>query len=75
MALEKHFSTAEFIAEHKLDVNVQDPAATKLIAKKLKDAGYKRKKMRRHGTTEWLWSKGHDERLDELKEKLSKISL
>ncbi len=62
----------EFIAKHKLNVNIQDSAATKLIAKRLVALGYRAKKVRLDGTTKRVWVKRGTE-LQELQERLDAI--
>lgn len=47
------FTTAEYISKHHLDVDVQDPWATKLINKHLRRLGYER--IRKNNR--WFWVK------------------
>ncbi len=63
----------QFIEMHKLNVRLDDAGATRLIAKKLRDAGYKRVKRRFEGKVQWVWMK--DDRRDDLNAKLEVIDL
>lgn len=67
------FTITEYIKMHKLDVSPKDSGATRLIAAHLRSKGYVRKKVRRNGVSEWVWTNQKDTHLDKLKEKLKGI--
>lgn len=67
--MKDEFTTAEYIAEHGLNVNIHDSAACKLIASHLSKKGYKRIRKRIRGKVSWVWTK-ENRSLAALKEKL-----
>ena len=67
------FTMAEFIAEHKLDVLLNDAAATKLVAKTLKERGYSQVRMMYKGVRQLVWTNERDKKINELKSKLADL--
>ena len=67
--MKDEFTTAEYIAEHRLGVSVHDPAACRLINSHLTKKGYKRIRKRVKGKLHWVWTKT-ERSLDVLKQKL-----
>lgn len=66
------FTMEEFCEKHGLQVDMNDPGATKLVAARLMQLGYRPKKMRIDGSPRRVWTK-RDTALAELKEKLAAI--
>lgn len=64
------FTMEEYIAKNKLGVSIQDPQATRIIAKHLTDNGYV--KLRKKGRYVWLPRESVPD-YQELKTKLGKI--
>lgn len=67
------FTMEEFIAKHKLGVEITNPAATKLIAKKLKSLGFRKVRTMYKGERQNVWTDDND--LEELQKKLASLKL
>ena len=50
------FTMAEYIAEHKLNVSPHDPTATRIIGKHLTELGYVKRRVKRDGKFQLVWS-------------------
>lgn len=69
------FTMSEFIEKNELGCRSDDPSATKLIARKLREAGYKKLKLRHNGTVQNVWTNEQDLRIEALKAKLALLKL
>ncbi len=68
------FTMGELIVRNGLTVDLRDSTATRMIAAKLKKAGYKRVRRRHNGKIQHVWTNEFD-RLEELKSQLASIKL
>jgi hypothetical protein len=64
----------EFIAQHKLGVDIGNPQATRLVAKKLKELGYRQERRGSRGTRQIVWT-NEPNTMEELKSKLASLKL
>lgn len=70
--LKNEYTMAEFIKEFGLGVSLNDPAATRAIAKRLTQLGYVKRFARRGGNSRPVWVRGNPT-MEALHEKLKAI--
>lgn len=69
----KEFTMAEYIEANNLGVSPHDPTATRLISAALKAKGYHRRRVKRDGKFQIVWSTEARPDYDALKEKLATL--
>ena len=68
-----NFTTSEYIAKHELGVSPHDPTATRLIAASLKAKGYRRRRVKRNGTFQQIWTNDPETDYSYLTERLNAL--
>lgn len=69
------FTLKEFIEKNKLEVNLQDSPATKMITKKLRESGYQQVRLLHNGLRQMVWTNERLRELSTLESKLKKLQL
>ncbi len=72
--MSKTFTMEEFISEHKLGVDIGNPQATKLVAKKLRELGFRQDRRMHAGKRQVVWT-NEPNTLEDLKSKLASLKL
>jgi hypothetical protein len=68
------FTMQQFIDEKKLGVDLGNPQATRMIAKKLKESGYRQIRIMYEGQRQGVWTNEADP-LSDLAKKLASLKL